>query len=337
MALCGLVCRINKLTVFDLRWERVKMRSTEDYEILYDLPKGEYGQTEIGGIRTKTIRAGDSLEVECFPIVRITERVERERMRRKSSPAQEQMNHRNTVKRVRRLLEANFGAGDFAVHPTWDYGIVDRGAANIQDTIEAMERAGMPMSEADAKRQLRNYIRRIRRRVKALGGDPREVKYLYSLESSREPRDEDPNPLPAKYHFHMALHAQGMTREELEGLWESGYCNADRLDLRDNGLAAFAAYITKQRRCTRRWGRSTNLTEPEVTTSDRKVSRRRAALVARDVMQWGRQILEQVYPGYRCVEEPQVRFSDFVAGAYIYARLRKERPRDDCARRGKRT
>ena len=302
------------------------MKSTEAYEILYDLKKGEYSETQIGGIRTKTIRAGDSLEVECFPIVRITEGAERERVRRKTSPAQEALNHRNTVKRVRRLLEANFGPGDFAVHPTWDYGIVDRGAANLRDTLEAMEREGMPMDDQEAKKSVRNYIRRIKRRVKACGGDPAEVKYLYALESSREPRDEDPNPLPPRFHFHMAIHAPGLTREELERMWDSGYCNADALNFRDNGLAAFASYITKQRRCTRRWGRSTNLQEPEVRVSDRKISRRRAAMVARDVMQWGRQILEQIYPGYRCAEDPQVRFSDFVAGAYIYARLRKETP-----------
>lgn len=299
------------------------MVSAERYEILYDLPAGKYAAAEVGGVRTKTIRAGDSLEVECFPIVRAGQRAERERLRRKSSAAQERLNHRNAVRRVRRLLEANYKPGDFAVHPTWNYGLFDRGMTNPENARADMERAGLPMDEGDARRMLRNYIKRIRRRVKKLGGDPTAVKYLYVLESTKEPRDEDPNPLPPRYHFHMAIHAPGLDRETLEAMWEHGYCNADRLDFHDNGLAAFAAYITKQRRCARRWGRSTNLQEPTVTVSDRKVSRRRAAMVARDVTLDGRRIFEAIYPGYRLVEPPAVRYSDYVAGAYIYARMRR--------------
>ena len=57
--------------------------------------------------------------------------------------------------------------------------------------------------------------------------------------------------------------------------------------------------------------------------SDRKVSRRRLALLAEDIMRDGRAILEKLYPGYRVAEPPIVRFSDFVAGAYIYARMRR--------------
>ena len=72
----------------------------------------------------------------------------------------------------------------------------------------------------------------------------------------------------------------------------------------------------------RRWARSKNLKEPEVRVSDRKVSRRRAAAIAADVQANAREILEKIYPGYR-LEQAEVKYSDFVAGAYIYARLRR--------------
>ena len=42
-----------------------------EYEILFDLPAGEYDQRAVGGIRTRTTRAGDALVVECYPITRI--------------------------------------------------------------------------------------------------------------------------------------------------------------------------------------------------------------------------------------------------------------------------
>ena len=35
------------------------------------------------------------------------------------------------------------------------------------------------------------------------------------------------------------------------------------------------------------------------------------------------EIFEKVYPGYRLVEEPEVRVSDYVPGAFIYARMRR--------------
>ena len=60
-----------------------------------------------------------------------------------------------------------------------------------------------------------------------------------------------------------------------------------------------------------------------MTVSDRKVSRRRASMVARDVEWNGKEIFEAIYPGYRLMDPPAVRYSDYVAGAYIYARMRR--------------
>ena len=70
MALRGLVYRIYKLTIDKQRRHAVS-QDTSRYEILFDLPKGEYNAAEVGGIRTRTVRAGDTLEVECYPLTRI--------------------------------------------------------------------------------------------------------------------------------------------------------------------------------------------------------------------------------------------------------------------------
>jgi hypothetical protein len=40
-------------------------------------------------------------------------------------------------------------------------------------------------------------------------------------------------------------------------------------------------------------------------------------------MRDGKDILEKLYPEYRLEEVPVVKYSDFVAGAYIYARMRR--------------
>lgn len=301
------------------------MRSAEKYEILFDLPRGEMNQTEVGAIRTKTIKAGDTLEVECFPIVRIDAGARREAIRRKSTQAQENLNINNTRKKICRLLENNFSEGDYGLHLTIDYGVYEHGRMNKREYIDRVEKSGLPTEDDGAKKLIKNYLRRVKREMKRRGQDPMALKYIYVIESNGGGKKDDPEPMFEKYHFHAAISAPGLDRNDLERLWDAGYANCDRLDFKHNGLQAFAKYITKQRKAVRRWARSRNLIEPVATVSDRKISKRRAAMIAMDVNQFGREIFEKLYPGYRCTDEVRVRFSEFVQGAYIYARLRRRK------------
>lgn len=301
------------------------MRHTDasKYEILYDLPEGEYTATEVGAIRTRTVRAGDSLEVESFPIVRICDGMRREYKKRKSGNAQQILNRKNSEKRFRRLLETNFGAGDWVLHPTYDYGFIDRGFMNPRDTIKALESAGYPMDDEDAVRILRNFFRRIKTRIKQKGGDPKAFKYMYVVEATRIPRDGEINPLPPRYHYHIVMSGMGvLTIGDINECWQYGFAKAEPLDMRFNGLEGLSNYFLKQRRGKRKWASSKNLKKPDENISDRKISRRRAAQIATDVQHNGREIMEKLYPGYRC-ERVEVKYSDFVAGAYIYARMRR--------------
>ena len=300
------------------------MRSAEKYEILFDLPKGEMNQTEVGAIRTKTIKAGDTLEVESFPIVRIDAGARREAIRRKSTAAQEKLNIENARKKICRLLENNFSEGDYGLHLTVDYGVYEHGRMNKKEYIDRVERSGLPTEDDGARKLIKNYLRRVKREMKRRGQDPKGLKYLYVIESNGGGKKDDPEPMFEKYHFHAAISAPGLDRNDLERLWEAGYANCDRLDFKHNGLQAFAKYITKQRKAVRRWARSRNLIEPIATVSDRKISKRRAAMIAMDVNQFGKEIFEKLYPGYRCTDEVRVRFSEFVQGAYIYARMRRK-------------
>ena len=280
----------------------------------------------MGSIRTRTYRAGDSLEIESFPLIRIDPPAREERRRRESSPAQKNLNLKNARKRMRRLAETNFTAGDIVVHPTFNYWFVDRAFSNAAEARAEFEKAGYPMDEDDARRIIKNYIARIRRLIRRKGGNPGDFKYIYVIESTKEPRDDDFNALPARYHYHMIISSLGiLTIDDLNALWQYGYTKAEPLDFRFNGLEGLCAYITKQRKFSRRWAHSKNLKEPEIKTSDRKISRRRAALMAADIQANAREIMESIYPGYT-LEQAEVKFSDFVAGAYIYARLRRRPP-----------
>lgn len=314
----------------------MKLDDASRYEILFDRAAGEYEAAQVGGIRTRTIRAGDALEVECYPLTRIGScaRVEAQR-RRKQRACQEALNRRNAMRMIRRLIDQNFSTEDYVVTLTWDYGPIDRNHMSYSDALSMWDRLGLPVDEDDARRAWNNFLRRCKTAIRRAGEDPRALKHLYVLESTHERIPEDPWQMYPHYHFHAVLHLPGLTLDDIKRLWPWGDAHADRLSFRDDGPARLAAYLTKSRkveqvdaegRRVRRWGHSQNLEQPKVTVSDRKVSRRRAMTIAADVQQRGREILERIYPGYQCTEDPEVRYSDFVAGAYIYARLRKIPP-----------
>jgi hypothetical protein len=297
----------------------------QKYEILYDLPHGEYSDREVGAICTKTIIAGDSLEVEAFPVIAVSGEAKLERKRRQSTQAQAKLNLENCRKRVRRLMEANFKPGDLLLHPTYDYGFVDRSFSNLDDIRREWKELGYPEEDDDAERQIINFIRRLKRRVKRKGGSLKDFKYIYVIESKRKKYDDDFNALPPRYHYHMAITSLGvLTIDDINELWQYGRSDARTLDFRFNGLEALGKYIVKESlgRNSKKYRHSKNLQEPEIKTSYRKISRRRAALIAGDVRANGREILEKIYPGY-VLEDCIVKYSDFVAGAYIYARLRR--------------
>lgn len=294
------------------------------YEILFDKPSGEYDKRELGGISTTTIRAGESLEVEAFPIVRIDDGAKREKQARKTSRWQEEVNLRNTRKKVRRIAEATFTEEDIFWTGTYSYPRYDPGFANRGEILREMQENGCPEDDSDVRKDFKNFLRAVKRRVKGTGNDPKEVKYLYVIESSHEPKEGEQEPLPAHYHIHALLHAPGLSRADIEAIWQKGYSNSKQLDFSCDGLTGLSKYLTKQRRCVRRWACSRNCRQPEIKKSCRKISRRRAAEIAADVQHRGREIFEGLYPGYR-VEEVVVKYSDFIAGAYIYARLRKIR------------
>lgn len=298
------------------------------YEILFDRPEGEYQAAGVGGIRTRTIRAGETIEVECYPLTKVGAAARNAWEGRKRQRAcQEALNRRNAEKKLRRYIEHNFTPTDWVLTLTWDYGAIDRTAMSARDADKAWYDMGLPVDEDDARRSLANYLRRIKTRMRRAGENPGTLKYIYVLEITNQRSDGFNH-----YHFHMVIHAPGLTDLQLKALWPAGFCRTDRLSLRSEGAARLANYMTKQHttealtnegKRLRRWGHSKNLADPVETVSDRKVSRRRAAAIAVDVQNNGRAIFEAIYTGYRCVENPVVRFSDFVGGAYIYARLRK--------------
>lgn len=292
-----------------------------DYDLLYDLPEGEYDGSGLKGIRTVTIRAGKSLEVMCHPIFRRwSEDAKREAKRRRTKESMAAVNARNLRRKVMRLIEHNFTERAFVLTGTYDYPSEDYGFVNRDDMLDYYAKRRLPEGVEDIKRDIRNFLAKVRRRMKAAGFDPASIKWVQRIEEGAK---EMPFGMPPKYHFHMVIEAEGLSQDEIKALWPFGFTRCDRLDLRRDGAARLADYFTKQKRGGRWWSHSRNLRLPAPRVSDRRMSRRRAALVAENVRRNGREIMEKLYPGYQLMEDVSVRYSDFMAGAFIYARMRR--------------
>ena len=292
-----------------------------DYEILYDLKEGEYDGKLVEGIRTVTVRAGRSLEIMCYPIVkRFPEAAKREAKRRRTSPAMAIVNHRNQERQIMRLMELNFTHMKAMFFTgTYEYPDMDDiGMMNPDDVWAEWMKRGLPEGVEDVRRHARNFLGKIRRRMK----NPKALKWILRIEESTK---EEALGLPTRYHIHMLIEAEGLNQDDISALWPFGFTRCDRFDLKHDGAAKLAHYIMKNKKGGRWVSHSRNLKQPEVRVSDRKVSRRRAMRVAEDVKRAGKEILEKVWDNkYELKGEPRVTYSDFLPGAYIYARMQKK-------------
>lgn len=289
----------------------------KDFEILYDLPEGEYQGRLIEGIRTVTIRAGKSLEVMCHPIMKsIPEGVRREAKRRKTSTAMAAINARNLELRVMRLAEENFTEAAMVFTGTYEYPDMDDiGMMNRDEIWKRWYEDRLPEGVQDVRRDVRNFLNRLKRRME----NPKALKWILRIEVSDK---LDQLGLPPSYHVHMLIEAEGLTQDDVAGQWPFGFTRCDRFDKKHDGAARLAHYITKNKKGGRWLSHSRNLKEPKVRTSDRKMSRRRAMKVAADIQYDGRRIMEALYPGYQMCGKIRITYSDFMPGCYIYARLR---------------
>ena len=244
------------------------------------------------GYRTRTIKAGPRLEVEIYPIFG---RENTGRLRAAKKNMTPEAVQRNNEERSRRkliqLIDANFTEKDY--HVTLTY-------------------AGTPPAYEKARADVKNFLRAVKRKREQRGLD--ELKYVYTIEDEQDGKRK-------RIHIHAIMNG-GISREELERIWERGYANVDNLQPDENGLEAIARYITKQQKNRRKWARSRNLTMPKVRTSDTKVSNARVRRLAVDFPNSAKEIMEKLYPQYTHTRTI-MRFSEVVDGAYIRCVMRR--------------
>lgn len=248
-------------------------------------------------ICTRTILAGDMVEIDMYPVF-LKKDMSRTEKAKASREAQKNLNNKNRVKNLVRLVNANFCKRDYIVHLTYEDGYLP--------------------TEERAKKDMQNFLKKVRRRRKKRGLPP--LKYIYVTEFIPEGAQTK----KVRIHHHMIM-SGGLDRDEVEGLWGKGRCRVDRCQPDDFELTGFAQYISKQ--LDRKPGQhsyctSKNLDKPKVYKSITKLSRRRFAEIIR--MGDGKaELIEKLYKGKFKYLDSTTYVNDEFGGFYLYSRLRR--------------
>lgn len=253
-----------------------------------------FNDRSLAGNRTKTIKSGEMLEVEVYPFWNTPRK--RRKPVNESRAAQKNLNDKNTIKHVTRLIHANFEEyEDIWLTLTYPNG-------------------EMPGDYEEAKKDMTNYIRRLKRWLKRNGYEKFELKYIYVTEHTRDGEK-------VRAHHHMVTNFPN--RDEAEKIWGTGRTQSRRLQADDYGFEGMARYIVKEKgpKTMKRYTPSRNLKKPKETVSDKKISRRRAERIAKHEID-PQELFEKLYPGYS-FNDIEVKFSDFTSGAYLYVRMKR--------------
>lgn len=268
----------------------------------------------------RTYCGAQYMTVDLFQYTEAAQMATRKHRRRRekvSLPKQRNLNSKRARRYFIQLVNANFGLEDIHFTATYD-------------------RDHLPETEEDAKREVRNYLRRVEYRRRKLGLPP--MKYIVVTEYGANGK---------RIHHHIIM-SGGISRDDLELMWTQerinwkkaerdpayrrslrriGYANADRLQFGENGLEALARYLMKDPAGKKRWSGSQNLEKPVRATNDTKYSVRMLERFAESGMIWEREFWEKRYPGYTLAGAPDIAVEatppDEMNNWIIFAKLRK--------------
>ena len=232
-----------------------------------------------------------------------------------SSQAQMQANAQRCKRRLVQLINRNFDERGFHCVLTYDD-------------------EHLPEDEGRAARDVTNYLRRLKDRMRREGMDEKDLKWLCVTEY------QNADPLQGlkevRFHHHLLIQSDKLDREGrkelremLEDCWAVGRgderetlgtVNADKLQPEQNGLQALANYLCKYPKRKKRWRASRGLRQPEYQRpNDTKWTKKRLAdactLCVDDAEWW-----EKKFPGWRLLgAEPY--FDEERAEWRLYARF----------------
>lgn len=242
--------------------------------------------------REKKIYSGSILEVEIYPISERDKKKPRKAKQKLSTPKQKNLNDKNARKHLNRLLNTNFTDKDLSLTLTYD-------------------QKNYPKSEEEAKKDVVNFLRRVRYHCKKNNLPP--PKYIAVIEY----KDPEKYKKGIRIHHHIVISGD-INRDDIEKIWKKGRANADRLKADEYGYEALARYITKDPKGSKRWTQSKNLKQPKVRVNDHKYRKRKVEKIASNPED--RIEFEKMYQGYTFTKCNVVH--NEMTGIHLYIKFR---------------
>ena len=197
--------------------------------------------------KRKKVISKNMIEVLDYHTSR-TYRKNGKRVKKKSitPEAQRKQNEKQAEAMLRMLIDNNFTTNDCYITLTYKE---------------------QPATWEDAKKDIQNFIRRLKRRYKKLD---KELKYIYIAEGR------------TRIHFHMIINNAELYSDEINELWPHGMHKLMLYQGRAEDAVRLASYFVKEKRSAcysdkedafkRRWNSSKNLEKPKVKTEILKPS-----------------------------------------------------------------
>ena len=271
----------------------------EEYDDFYEgfLSEGSViDNRSVAGYRMKTITSGKYRECEIYPIFSSKQVAQRGKRKKETRKVQQLLNRKNARKKLIRLLNANFKKDDMWATFTYD-------------------NEHLPPNKEQAHRFCWNFVRRLAYWMKKNGyGALKCVLVTEYIDDGKKVR------------IHHHLVSNFPDRDICELKWKGGSrTQTRRLQPDDSGFEGLARYITKSRefkgKNEKMWSATHNLVQPKVTVSDTAVTRKRMSRFCLNYSD-AEKFLRMKNGGYLLTGEVEIKFSEFVPGAYLYAKMR---------------
>ena len=245
--------------------------------------------------RTKTIKSGNVLESEIYPVWNTRSAISRAKRSRESRETQKALNKKNALKNLIRLVNTNFTDKD--IWGTFTYA-----------------ESKLPKSVDKAQKEMAKYVRRLKYYAEKHGYEP--LKYVYVTEF-----EDDEEKGKKRVHHHIICNFPD--RDVAEKLWLNGARRQTRrLQADEDGYEGLVRYILKDPKGTKRYVTSKNLEKPQITIADYKFTRKKVRSIVRGDIS-ATQLFETMYKGY-ALHKLSTYTSDYVSGAYVYAKMTKQ-------------
>lgn len=247
------------------------------------------------------------LDVDIFPVYRQSTKGKRKRKAKPTSETQARYNHQCRVRKLERLVMANFEPGEaLFFNPSY----CD---------------ARLPADDESAKRSLQNFLKRLKRYRKRKGLS--ELKYIATTEKGTR---------SGRFHHHLIINCADMPISELENIWGQGFSFSSLVIFDDEGANGLATYFCKAKKkqleqleqedsIGNAWSASRNIKPPKETKRDGRITKATACELYR-LGNGAAAEFEKLYPDY-ILSSARTIYNDINGGYYIAARLRLKPPK----------